>query len=62
MSDDKFPADWDEQKVRRVLAHYEDQTEGDALAEDEASIQPSDPVPGELSTIGRFHRTSHSLI
>ena len=51
MSENKFPADWDEQKVRRVLAHYEEQTEEDALAEDEAGIQPSDTVmsiPHEL--------------
>jgi hypothetical protein len=51
MSETKLPADWDEQKVRRVLAHYEEQTEEDALAEDEAGIQPSDAVmniPHEL--------------
>lgn len=51
MSGNKFPEDWDEQKVRRVLAHYEEQTEEDALAEDEAGIQPSDTVmniPHEL--------------
>jgi len=50
-SETKFPADWDEQKVRRVLAHYEGQTEQDALAEDEAGIRPSDTVmniPHEL--------------
>jgi hypothetical protein len=51
MSENKFPADWDEQKVRRVLVHYEKQTEEDALVEDEAGIQPSDTVmniPHEL--------------
>ena len=42
MSEIKFPADWDEQKARRVLTHYEEQTEEDALLEDEAGIQPSD--------------------
>ena len=44
MSEIKFPADWDEQRVRRVLTHYEEQTEEDALVEDEAGIQPSDTV------------------
>ena len=44
MSENKFPEDWDEQEVRRVLAHYEEQTEEDALAEDEAGLQPSDTV------------------
>ena len=51
MSENKFPPDWDEQKVRRVLVHYEEQTEEDALLEDEAGIQPSDTVmniPHEL--------------
>ncbi|MBZ5607968.1 MAG: hypothetical protein LAP38_06920 [Acidobacteriia bacterium] len=51
MSETKFPTNWDEQKVRRVLAHYEGQTEEEALAEDEAGIQPSDTVmniPHEL--------------
>ncbi len=51
MSENKFPADWDEQKVRRVLTHYEEQTEEDAVAEDEAGIQSSDTVmnvPHEL--------------
>jgi hypothetical protein len=44
MSENKFPADWDEQKVRRVLVHYEAQSEEDALAEDEAGVQPADTV------------------
>jgi hypothetical protein len=51
MSDDKLPANWDEQKVRRVLAHYEKQTREESVAEDEAGIQPSDTVmniPHEL--------------
>lgn len=51
MSENKFPADWDEQKVRQVLTNYEKQTEEDALAEDEVGIQPSDTVmniPHEL--------------
>jgi hypothetical protein len=51
MSEGKFPPDWDEKKVLRVLAHYEEQTEEDALAEDEAAVQPSETVmsiPHEL--------------
>ena len=51
MSDTKFPANWDEQRVRRVLAHYEGQTEDEAVAEDEAGFQPSETVmnvPHEL--------------
>ncbi len=51
MSKNKFPAGWDDQKVQRVLSHYEHQTEEDALAEDDAGVQPSATVmniPHEL--------------
>jgi hypothetical protein len=51
MSESKFPADWDDQKVLRVLAHYEEQAEQDALTEDESGVQPSKTVmniPHEL--------------
>lgn len=44
MSQGRFPTGWDEEKVRRVLAHYEEQTEEDALLEDEAGIEPSETV------------------
>ena len=44
MSQNKFPDAWDEDKVQRVLAHYGEQTEDEALAEDEAGIQPSETV------------------
>lgn len=35
MKKNKFPPGWDEERVRRVLAHYEEQTEAEAAAEDE---------------------------
>jgi len=44
MSQNKFPAGWDDEKVRRVLAHYEEQTEEDALVEDEVGVEPSETV------------------
>ena len=44
MRQTQFPAGWDEEKVRRVLAHYEEQREEDALVEDEAGIEPSETV------------------
>jgi hypothetical protein len=44
MSETKFPADWDEQKVRRVLGYCETQTEEDALVEDESGVHASDTV------------------
>ena len=44
MSQSKFPGGWSEEKVRRVLAHYQEQTEDEALAEDEAGIESSETV------------------
>ena len=44
MSDNKFPAGWDQKKVRRTLAFYEKQTEEDAMMEDAAGIEPSETV------------------
>jgi len=35
MNQSKFPPGWDEEKVRKVLAHYENQTEEEAVTEDE---------------------------
>ena len=37
MSDMKYPAGWDEARVKRVLDHYDAQTDEEAVAEDEAS-------------------------
>jgi hypothetical protein len=36
MKKNKFPPGWDERRVQRLLAHYEQQTEDEAVAEDEA--------------------------
>lgn len=50
----RFPPGWDEARVRRVIAHYEEQTEDEAVAEDEAAFEdkshtvmviPNDLVP-----------------
>ena len=51
MSKENFPEGWTEEKVRKVLAYYEQQGEEDALVEDEAGVEPSDTVmsvPREL--------------
>jgi hypothetical protein len=34
----RFPAGWNEARVRAVLQHYEEQTEDEAVAEDEAAF------------------------
>lgn len=38
----RFPAGWDATRVREVLAHYEEQSEEEAVAEDEAAAEDSD--------------------
>jgi hypothetical protein len=52
MRQSKFPSGWDEERVRRVLAHYEQQTEDEAVAEDEAAFEDQTQsliaVPNEL--------------
>lgn len=52
MSESKFPPGWDEERVRRVLAHYEEQTPEQAVAEDEAAFEGQDEtvmkVPRDL--------------
>ena len=39
-----LPEGWDEEKVRRLVAHYEQQSEEDALIEDEAGVESSETV------------------
>jgi hypothetical protein len=39
MTQSKFPLGWNEERVRRVLAHYESQTKEEAAAEDEAVLE-----------------------
>lgn len=44
MNRGKLPTGWSEDKVRRVIAHYEEQSEEDAVLEDEAGVEPSETV------------------
>ena len=62
MANTKFPAGWDDDRVQKVLAHYETQTEDEALAEDEAAFEmagqtimevPSDLVPAVRELIAK---------
>jgi hypothetical protein len=39
MKRNRFPAGWNEARVRRLLEHYERQTEDEAVAEDEAAFE-----------------------
>ena len=52
MTKTAFPAGWDEARVRRVLEHYESQSDEVAVAEDEAAFESTThtamEVPVEL--------------
>jgi hypothetical protein len=37
MTQNQFPPGWDDERVKRLLNHYEEQSEVDAVAEDEAA-------------------------
>lgn len=63
----KFPPGWDEARVRRVLDHYDTQTDEEALAEDEASFEatthtamevPVDLVPAVRELIAKGRRSA----
>jgi len=57
MTTNKFPPGWDEDRVKKVLAHYEGQTEEEAVEEDEAVFGESKStvieVPKELLPVIR---------
>jgi len=62
MKESQFPPGWDEPRVRRVLAHYEEQSEEQAVAEDEAAPEdktqtvmeiPNDLVPAVRELIAK---------
>jgi hypothetical protein len=65
MAQSRFPPGWDEERVQKVLAHYETQSEEEALAEDEAAFEtpgqtlmevPSDLVPAVRELIAKHRK------
>jgi len=52
MKTNKFPRGWDARRVKKVLARYENQSEDEAVAEDEAAYESARQsmveVPHEL--------------
>jgi hypothetical protein len=57
MNKNQFPTGWAEEQVKQVLAHYETQSEMEAVAEDEQAFDPSGhaivEVPVELMPVIR---------
>ena len=53
----KFPIGWDEKRVKRILKHYETQSEDKAVAEDEAAYEDTNQtfmeIPNELIPVVR---------
>ena len=66
MKHSKFPSGWDEERVRRVLEHYESQTDEEAVAEDEAALSsastvmdvPADLVPTVRELIAKHKKSA----
>jgi len=50
MKQSKYPPGWDENRVKRVLEHYESQSEDEAIAEDEAVFEAPDQTVMEIPT------------
>jgi hypothetical protein len=69
MTQSAFPPGWDEARVKKLLAHYENQTEEEAVAEDEAAAEstadtvmtvPKPLVPAVRELIARHQRKAGS--
>jgi len=63
----QFPPGWDEARVRRLLEHYEAQSDEEAVAEDEAAFEvtthtammvPVDLVPAVRELIAKHRRNT----
>jgi hypothetical protein len=50
MKQSKYPPGWNEKRVREVIAHYESQTEEEAVAEDEAAFESAGQTIMEVPT------------
>lgn len=48
MKKTNFPPGWDEDRVQKILAHYEKQSDEEAVAEDEASYESSKQTVMEI--------------
>jgi len=50
MRNPRFPEGWDEGRVADLIAHYEGQSDEEAMAEDEAAISESSRTVMEIPT------------
>ena len=63
----KFPRGWDEERVRRVIEHYDKIAEDDLVAEDEAAFSmpgettisvPTELIPAVLKLIAKHQKSA----
>ena len=65
MSHDELPAGWDEVRVQRLLAHYEGQSDAEAVVEDDIvaeeviEFRVSSPSPAELMATWKHLMRAH---
>ena len=50
MKETKYPKGWDEDRVRRVIQHYETISDEEMVAEDEAALDPARGTVMEVPT------------
>ena len=50
MTQSEFPPGWDSERVKKVLAYYESQSEEEAVAEDEAAYEALGQTVMEVPT------------
>lgn len=67
MKEQEFPPGWDEERVKRVILHYEQQSDEEAIAEDEAAFEsaqalvnvPHDLLPAVRELIAKHDAKEH---
>lgn len=65
MNQPELPAGWDESRVQRLLAHYDERTDDEAAAEDEGAVEEvieirvSSPSPTELMATWKHLMHAH---
>lgn len=69
MKQNEFPPGWDDERVRSVIAYYDQQTGDEAVAEAEAALQnesstlmkiPTELVPAVLELIDKHSANNQS--
>jgi len=69
MKNNRFPPGWSEARVKRVLAHYETQSEDNAVAEDEKAFKgktrtvievPIELMPVIREIIAQYEAVGHA--